>query len=141
MILQAGRLHQFRPLHLPIPGRAIANSGHSSSAHGYTCGTLYVDHSSGFMFVRHQTTTAASETIRSKLLLERMTLTPRSGRLRWIRIITLLWVCYVIVARSCSLPVLQIWCHLMLLRMTKLGIPPRNPVVVLSGDSMSTQEA
>ena len=55
----------------PVPGRAIANSGYSSSAHGYTCGTIYVDHASGFMFVRHQTTTAASETIRSKLLLER----------------------------------------------------------------------
>lgn len=55
----------------PIPGRAIANSGYSSSAHGYNCGTIYVDHASGFMFVRHQTSTSAAETIRSKLLLER----------------------------------------------------------------------
>eukprot|EP00956_Cyclotella_meneghiniana_P008409 scaffold11297_cov41-Cyclotella_meneghiniana.AAC.1 len=55
----------------PIPGRAIAVSGHSSSAHGYNCGTIYVDHATGFVFVRHQTSTSAQETIRSKMLLER----------------------------------------------------------------------
>eukprot|EP00956_Cyclotella_meneghiniana_P016313 scaffold25755_cov49-Cyclotella_meneghiniana.AAC.1 len=55
----------------PIPGRAIAVSGHSSSAHGYNCGTIYVDHATGFVFVRHQVSTSAQETIRSKMLLER----------------------------------------------------------------------
>ena len=37
---------------------------------GYTCGTIYVDHCSTFLFIRHQLTTAASNTIRGKMLLE-----------------------------------------------------------------------
>ena len=55
----------------PVPGRVIATSGHSSSAHGYTAGTIYVDHSSGWIFHRPQKSTTADETIRGKLLLER----------------------------------------------------------------------
>jgi transposase InsO family protein len=54
----------------PVPGRVIADSGYSSSRHGYTCGTIYVDHASGFVFVGHQRTTSAEETIRSKVLVE-----------------------------------------------------------------------
>jgi hypothetical protein len=52
-----------------VPGRVTAESGYSSSRHGYTCGTIYVDHASGFMFVGHQKSTSAAETIRSKLLM------------------------------------------------------------------------
>jgi hypothetical protein len=54
----------------PVPGRVIADSGYSSSRHGYTCGTIYVDHASGFVFVGHQRTTSAEETIRSKVIVE-----------------------------------------------------------------------
>ena len=28
---------------LPVPGRIVAESGHSSSRHGYTCSAIYVD--------------------------------------------------------------------------------------------------
>ena len=49
----------------------MATSGHSSSAHGYTCGTIFVDHCSGHIFVHPQKTNSAEETIRSKLLVER----------------------------------------------------------------------
>jgi hypothetical protein len=55
----------------PVKGRATADSGWSSSRHGYTCGTIYVDHASGFIFVQHQTLTSAEETIRGKMLVER----------------------------------------------------------------------
>eukprot|EP00804_Cyclotella_cryptica_P029108 CCRYP_005282-RA/>CCRYP_005282-RA protein AED:0.23 eAED:0.21 QI:0/0/0/0.75/0/0/4/0/1154 len=55
----------------PVPGRVISSSGHSSSTNGYTCGTIYVDHCSTFLFINHQLTTSASDTIRGKLLLER----------------------------------------------------------------------
>lgn len=48
----------------------IADSGFTSSRHGYTCGTIYVDHASGFVFVGHQRTTSAEETIRSKMIVE-----------------------------------------------------------------------
>ena len=54
----------------PVPGRVISASGHSSSCNGYTCGTINVDHCSGFLFVNHQLTTTASDTIYGKLLLE-----------------------------------------------------------------------
>eukprot|EP00804_Cyclotella_cryptica_P006881 CCRYP_020804-RA/>CCRYP_020804-RA protein AED:0.48 eAED:0.37 QI:0/-1/0/1/-1/1/1/0/621 len=55
----------------PVPGRVISSSGHSSSHNGYTCGTIFVDHCSGFIFAHHQLTTTASDTIRGKLLFER----------------------------------------------------------------------
>eukprot|EP00956_Cyclotella_meneghiniana_P036515 scaffold126698_cov40-Cyclotella_meneghiniana.AAC.1 len=55
----------------PVPGRVISVSGRSSSAHGYTAGTIYVDHSSGWIYHRPQKSTSADETIRGKLLLER----------------------------------------------------------------------
>ena len=55
----------------PVKGRVVAASGHSSSSSGYECGTLYVDHSSGWIFVNNQKSTSAEETIRGKLLLER----------------------------------------------------------------------
>jgi hypothetical protein len=55
----------------PVKGRATADSGYSSSRHGYTCGTIYVDHAAGFIFVQHQTSTSAEETICGKLLVER----------------------------------------------------------------------
>eukprot|EP00804_Cyclotella_cryptica_P001538 CCRYP_003742-RB/>CCRYP_003742-RB protein AED:0.39 eAED:0.39 QI:0/0/0/1/0/0/2/0/211 len=55
----------------PVSGRVISASGHSSSRNGYTCGTIYVDHCSGFLLVNHQLTTTASDTICGKLLLER----------------------------------------------------------------------
>lgn len=54
----------------PVKGRAIASSGYSSSRHGYDCGTIYVDHASGFIFVNHQTSTSAPDTIRGKMQLE-----------------------------------------------------------------------
>eukprot|EP00804_Cyclotella_cryptica_P012739 CCRYP_019202-RA/>CCRYP_019202-RA protein AED:0.43 eAED:0.27 QI:0/0/0/1/0/0.5/2/0/558 len=47
----------------PVPGRVISSSGHSSSTNGYTCGTIYVDHCSTFIFINHQLTTSASDTI------------------------------------------------------------------------------
>ena len=55
----------------PIKGRTVASSGHSSSAHGVTCGTMYVDHATGWIFVQNQRSVNAEETIRGKLLLER----------------------------------------------------------------------
>ena len=55
----------------PVEGRAVAPSGYSSSRHGYTCGTIYVDHTTGYVFVRCQQTVSATDTIRGKLLFER----------------------------------------------------------------------
>ena len=54
----------------PVPGCVTSHSGHSSSHNGYTCGTIYVDHWSTFLFIHHQLTTAASDTIHGKMLLE-----------------------------------------------------------------------
>jgi transposase InsO family protein len=54
----------------PVTGRAIAESGHSSTRHGYTCGTIYIDHASGFMYARCQKSISAEDTIRGKLLFE-----------------------------------------------------------------------
>jgi hypothetical protein len=54
----------------PVPSRVIAESGYSSTCHGYTCGTIYVDHASGFMFVRNQKSISAEDTIWGKLLFE-----------------------------------------------------------------------
>lgn len=55
----------------PIPGRIMATSGYSSSSNGYTCGTIFVDNSSGYTFVHNQKSTSAKETIRGKILLEK----------------------------------------------------------------------
>ena len=55
----------------PVPGRVIAESGHSSTRHGHSCGTIYVDHATGFIFAQSQKSVAAAETIRGKLLLEK----------------------------------------------------------------------
>ena len=54
----------------PVPGRAIAASGHSSTRNGYVGGTIYVDHASGYIFHRPQKSLTAADTIRGKLLLE-----------------------------------------------------------------------
>ena len=54
----------------PIPGRAVADSGHSSTRHGFVGGTIYVDHASGYIFHRPQKTLTAADTIRGKLILE-----------------------------------------------------------------------
>jgi hypothetical protein len=54
----------------PVTGRAIADSGYSSTRHGYTCGTIYVDHASGFMYACCQKSISAEDTIRGKLLFE-----------------------------------------------------------------------
>jgi transposase InsO family protein len=54
----------------PVTGRAIADSGYSSTRHGYTCGTIYVDHATGFMQARCQKSISAEDTIRGKLLFE-----------------------------------------------------------------------
>eukprot|EP00804_Cyclotella_cryptica_P004235 CCRYP_014567-RA/>CCRYP_014567-RA protein AED:0.52 eAED:0.62 QI:0/0/0/1/0/0/2/0/234 len=54
----------------PVPGGVTSHSGHSSSRNSYTCGTIYVDNCSTFLFIYHQLTTAASDTIRGKMLLE-----------------------------------------------------------------------
>jgi hypothetical protein len=55
----------------PIPGRVVAESGYSSSSNGYTGDTIYVDHATGYVFVRNQKSTSAAETIRGKMLFER----------------------------------------------------------------------
>jgi hypothetical protein len=54
----------------PVTGRAIAESGYSSTRHGYTCGTIYVDHATGFMHARCQKSISAEDTIHGKLLFE-----------------------------------------------------------------------
>jgi transposase InsO family protein len=54
----------------PVKGRAVAPSGYSSTRHGYTCGTIYVDCASGYIIVQHQVSTEAEETIRGKMILE-----------------------------------------------------------------------
>jgi hypothetical protein len=54
----------------PVVGRAVSLSGYSSSRHGYTCGAIYADHASGKLFIQHQHSTAASDTIRGKLRVE-----------------------------------------------------------------------
>eukprot|EP00804_Cyclotella_cryptica_P000828 CCRYP_001075-RA/>CCRYP_001075-RA protein AED:0.12 eAED:0.13 QI:0/0/0/1/0/0.25/4/0/1066 len=54
--------HLFLVVLPPLQGTALLN--------GYTCGTIYVDHCSTFIYIHHQLTTAASDTIRSKMLLE-----------------------------------------------------------------------
>ena len=55
----------------PVKGRVVNAKGYSSSNHGVTCGTLYADHATGWIFVHNQKSTEAPETIRGKLLLER----------------------------------------------------------------------
>ena len=54
----------------PVPGRVVADSGHSSTKNGYMGGTIYVDHASGYIFHRPQRNLTAAETIRGKLILE-----------------------------------------------------------------------
>lgn len=54
----------------PVPGRVIADSGHSSASNGYVAGTIYVDAASGFVYHRPQKTISASEMIRGKLIFE-----------------------------------------------------------------------
>ena len=55
----------------PVAGRIMAESGYSSSRHGHNCGTIYIDHATGFIFAQTQKSVAADETIRGKLLLEK----------------------------------------------------------------------
>ncbi len=54
----------------PISGRLYTSFGRES--HGYTCGTLFVDHASGKIFNFPQLSTTAAETVRSKQSLERL---------------------------------------------------------------------
>ncbi len=54
----------------PVPGRLYTSFG--KEQHGYSCGTLFVDHASGKIFNFPQLSTTASETIRSKHALERL---------------------------------------------------------------------
>jgi hypothetical protein len=54
----------------PVNGRLYSSYGRES--HGYTCGTLFVDHASGKIFNFPQLSTTAADTIRSKHLLERL---------------------------------------------------------------------
>jgi hypothetical protein len=55
----------------PIKGRVVSSSGHTSTTHGYEGGCIFVDNASGWIYHRPQKSLAASDTIRSKLLLER----------------------------------------------------------------------
>jgi hypothetical protein len=55
----------------PAPGRMVSESDYSSTRHGYVGGTIFVDNASGWMFHKPQKSISASETIRSKLLLNR----------------------------------------------------------------------
>jgi hypothetical protein len=55
----------------PAPGRVVSESGYSSTRHGYVGGTIFVDNASGWMFHKPQKSISASDTIRSKLLLDR----------------------------------------------------------------------
>ena len=54
----------------PVLGRRIHVSGHSSTRHGYSCGTIFADHASGLIWIHHQQSNAASDTIRGKLKFE-----------------------------------------------------------------------
>ena len=38
----------------------------------YVGGTIFVDHASGYVFVRHQSTLNAAETVKSKIALEQL---------------------------------------------------------------------
>lgn len=38
----------------PVKGRTISSSGYSSSSQGVSCGTLYVDHATGWIFAKQQ---------------------------------------------------------------------------------------
>lgn len=55
----------------PIKGRVVSASGHSSTRYGYEGGCIFVDHASGWIMHRPQQSMSASDTIRSKLVLER----------------------------------------------------------------------
>jgi hypothetical protein len=55
----------------PVKGRVMSDSGYSSTRYGYEGGCIFVDNASGWMFHKPQKSLAASDTIRSKLALER----------------------------------------------------------------------
>eukprot|EP00804_Cyclotella_cryptica_P021020 CCRYP_019781-RA/>CCRYP_019781-RA protein AED:0.29 eAED:0.09 QI:0/0/0/0.75/0/0.25/4/0/351 len=54
----------------PSPGRVVSHSGHSSTCHGYIGGTIWVDHTSQWIFHSPQDSLNAADTLRGKLLLE-----------------------------------------------------------------------
>ncbi len=54
----------------PINGRLYTSFGREQR--GYSCGTIFVDHSSGKVFNYPQLSTTAADTIRSKRILERL---------------------------------------------------------------------
>eukprot|EP00804_Cyclotella_cryptica_P030778 CCRYP_015040-RA/>CCRYP_015040-RA protein AED:0.35 eAED:0.40 QI:0/0/0/1/0.5/0.33/3/0/442 len=54
-----------------MPGCMVSHSGHSSTCHGYVSGTIWVDHTSQWIFHSPQHSLNAADTLCGKLLLER----------------------------------------------------------------------
>ena len=53
-----------------VPGRLYTSRGSKSSKDKFCGGTIFVDHASGFIDVRHQPTLSATDTVKSKLEFE-----------------------------------------------------------------------
>ena len=58
----------------PTPGRLANTYGKEQESKRYSCGTIFVDHASGFTYVSHQVSTTVGETIQSKRKFERLLL-------------------------------------------------------------------
>ena len=56
--------------HCAVPGRRHDTFGKESSHEKYTGGTLFVDHASGYIFLRNQVSLRAGETVQTKVLFE-----------------------------------------------------------------------
>ena len=54
------------------PGRLPNTRGREHLGNRYTGGTLYVDHASGFIYIKNQVSLRSGETIQGKLEFERM---------------------------------------------------------------------
>jgi len=57
-----------------LPGRLTHTAGKEAKTEQYNGGTLFVDHASAFIFIRHQVSLRAGETLRAKAAFERIAL-------------------------------------------------------------------
>ena len=70
--LQPGRTVSMDQYISKTPGRLPHTFGKERVENKYVGGTIFVDHASGYVFVRHQNTLNALETIKSKIALEQL---------------------------------------------------------------------
>ena len=70
-ILTPGNCHSCDHYISPVPEQITSISHHSSTCEGFWCGTIHVDHTSGWIFHWVQRTLTASDTIHGKWFFER----------------------------------------------------------------------